>query len=81
ALDRLKTATLAGELTHDGNPTMAEHIGNAKPERRPSGIAITKPSQDRKIDSAVTAALALEARADVTKLLASAPSSSFSAYG
>ncbi|MFF1281060.1 terminase TerL endonuclease subunit [Streptomyces sp. NPDC058299] len=80
ALDRLKTATLAGELTNDGNATMAEHVGNAKPERRPSGIAITKPSQDRKIDSAVTAALAYEARADVLKLAATATSNSFSAY-
>jgi phage terminase large subunit-like protein len=81
ALDRLKTATLAGELTHDGNPTMADHVGNAKPERRPSGIAIVKPSQDRKIDSAVTAALALEARADALKLAASAVSNSVSGYG
>ncbi|MET8658161.1 terminase TerL endonuclease subunit [Streptomyces griseus] len=81
ALDRLKTSVLAGEITHDGNATMAEHVGNAKPERRPSGIAITKPSQDRKIDSAVTAALAVEARADVLKLDAAGGSSSFSGYG
>ncbi|TXS35366.1 terminase TerL endonuclease subunit [Streptomyces sp. t39] len=82
ALDRMLTAVRSGELTHDGNPTMAEHVGNAQPIRRPSGIAITKPSQDRKIDSAVTTALALEARADVIKLelAAAATSSSFSAY-
>jgi hypothetical protein len=81
ALDRLKTSVLAGELTHDGNPTQAEHVGNAKPIRRPSGIAIGKPSHDRKIDSAVTAALAVEARADWLKLELAATSNSFSAYG
>ncbi|MEV8395592.1 MULTISPECIES: Terminase [unclassified Streptomyces] len=81
ALDRLKTGVLSGEATHDGNDTMADHVGNAKPLRRPSGIAIVKPSQDRKIDSAVTAALANEARADVIKLdQAVGASSSFSAY-
>jgi phage terminase large subunit-like protein len=81
ALDRFKTSVKAGELTHDGNPAMAEHVGNAKPVRRPGGlIAITKPSQDRKIDTAVTASLAVEARADHLRKEASGPSNSFSAY-
>lgn len=81
ALDRLKTSVLAGELVHDGAELMADHVGNAKPIRRPSGIAIGKPSPDRKIDSAVTATLANEARADVLKLDQAVGSSSFSGYG
>lgn len=81
ALDRLKTAAKAGELTHDGNETQADHVGNAMPIRRPSGIVIGKPSPDRKIDSAVTAALALEARADWLTLARAQTSNSVSGYG
>ncbi|MFJ6616667.1 terminase TerL endonuclease subunit [Kitasatospora sp. NPDC091335] len=83
ALDRFKTSVLTGEMTHDGHPTMAEHVGNAKPVRRPGGlIAITKPAPDRKIDSAVTAALAVEARADHLRHEAARDggSSSFTGY-
>jgi hypothetical protein len=43
ALDRLKTA--AGRRADARRqPDEAEHVGNAMPIRRPSGIAIGKPS-------------------------------------
>jgi hypothetical protein len=66
ALERFHDAVTARELTHDGGSVLAQHVGNA--QRRPSraGLTISKenPQSARKIDAAMAAVLAYEARAD-----------------
>jgi phage terminase large subunit-like protein len=66
-------AIRAGELTHDGDPRLASHIGNARrrdiPQRTEDGQSlfyITKERSDspHKIDAAMAAILAMEARND-----------------
>jgi phage terminase large subunit-like protein len=64
ALEQFHTALVGGELTHDGSFALTRHMLNAR--RRPgrSGIQIAKehPDSSRKIDAAVAAVLAWEAR-------------------
>lgn len=64
ALDRLRTDLLAGSLHHCGDARMTAHLLNAVVARRGRLRLVRKPSQSRKIDAVVGAALALEARAD-----------------
>jgi phage terminase large subunit-like protein len=56
----------AVELTHDGNPTLAAHVLNARRKDTNYGITITKefPSSPTKIDAAIAAVLAWQARLD-----------------
>lgn len=72
ALERFHVAVVAardGEagLTHDGDPTLTRHVLNARRRAGRAGITIAKehPSSDRKIDAAMAAVLAYEARSDV----------------
>lgn len=66
ALERFYEATRAGQLLHDGGSVLTRHVLNA--HRRPgrSGVTISKesPTSSRKIDAAMAAVLAYEARAD-----------------
>lgn len=76
ALDRLRTDLIQGgepidgkpmgRAFHDGDALMVEHLNNAYVERRGRLRLIRKehPRSARKIDSAVAATLAYEARAD-----------------
>lgn len=66
ALDRLHTGLRTGEVWHDGDPAALVHYGNAFVARRGKLRLVRKerPDSPRKIDSVVTDALALEARAD-----------------
>ena len=65
--ERFVDAVLEEELTHDGNPTLRQHVLNAR--RHPTNydaIAIRKQSKDssKKIDAAVCGVLAFGARQD-----------------
>jgi phage terminase large subunit-like protein len=69
AVDRMTAAIVAGTIAHDGDEVLARHVANAKRrqvnERRPeAGFVIVKDRKgsSRKIDCAVAACLALEAR-------------------
>jgi hypothetical protein len=54
-----------GTLTHDGDPVTALHVGNARKLARPGERYILgKPKEHMKIDLAMCAALAHEARCD-----------------
>jgi hypothetical protein len=65
ALDRFTTDLAAGSLRHDRCPTAAQHVANARRLARPGDRYILgKPSQQQKIDVAVTSVLAHEAAAD-----------------
>lgn len=66
ALDRLRTDVMAGTVFHDGDPVVAEHVGNAYVRRKGGHRLVRKEHETspRKIDSVVAAALAYEARAD-----------------
>lgn len=67
ALDRFHAAAVKGYLTHDGSEPLARHVGNARKfkDRGHSGIRKRFPQSPDKIDLAVCATLAYEARADV----------------
>lgn len=47
------------KLAHDGDPTLARHIGNAVADQKPRGWRLTKPKGSRrKIDAAIACAIA-----------------------
>jgi replicative DNA helicase len=64
ALERLHTAVMAGELTHNGDPILSRHVGNAVGVHRAGGVQINKRKKSDKIDSVVASTLAYEARND-----------------
>lgn len=68
ALERFRTDVLAGQLSHDGCLITSRHIDNAHADRRPQGVLIRKDKviSPRKIDAAMSSALAHEAAFDVT---------------
>ncbi|MEU7104272.1 terminase TerL endonuclease subunit [Streptomyces sp. NPDC046215] len=66
ATERLHSAVAVGDVKHDGNPDLTRHMLNAVTREVPQGLLITKdsPRSRKKIDAAVCAILAFEARAD-----------------
>jgi phage terminase large subunit-like protein len=66
ALERFREAVAAKRLIHDGSTLLRRHVLNARRRVSRSGITISKenPSSLRKIDAAMAAVLAYEARAD-----------------
>ncbi|MFI6319742.1 terminase TerL endonuclease subunit [Nonomuraea sp. NPDC050556] len=67
AIERFHTAAHLGEgIRHDGGADMARHIGNAVTYEVPQGLLIRKESKRsrKKIDIAIAAVLAYEARAE-----------------
>lgn len=73
ALDRFHTAVstatfiggeLRSEISHDGDGRLAAHVANARRREDRSHLTIEKRSQIEKIDLAVGAVLAYEARGD-----------------
>jgi hypothetical protein len=77
ALERFHDAVVGQGLTHDGGSVLSQHVLNAKRRVSRSGIMISKenPVSARKIDAAMSAVLAYEARADaVASGAAAAPS-------
>jgi hypothetical protein len=66
ALESFHTAVVSGEMTHDGGHILTRHMLNARRRSTHSGIQIAKehPDSPRKIDAAVAATLAWEARLD-----------------
>lgn len=67
AVERFRTAvTIRDHICHDGNPDLERHIVNAQRWETPHGDLIRKESKNsrKKIDAAICAILAYEARAD-----------------
>lgn len=66
ALERLHTAVLTGQATHDGNALLARHVANARRRIVRAGVVIAKETRNstKKIDAAMAATLAFEARSD-----------------
>ena len=66
ALERFHTATATQQLKHDGNKTITRHVLNARKKKVRAGTLIRKetPRSKKKIDAAVAATLAYEARGD-----------------
>lgn len=66
ATERLHNAVVDREVAHDGSFALMRHVLNARRRTSRSGIQIAKdhPDSPRKIDAAVAAILAYEARAD-----------------
>ena len=66
ALERIHTAVVTGECSHAGDAQMTRHVLNARRREVRTGVLVAKdrPGSPRKIDAAVAATLAYEARAD-----------------
>jgi hypothetical protein len=67
ALERLATDIVSGDLEHDGCRVTSVHVRNARKDRRRDGVTCIRkdrPGSPRKIDAAVTSALAHEAAGD-----------------
>lgn len=65
ALRRFESDLTQGRITHDGCPITTTQVGNArKIAKTADRYALGKPSQDQKIDAAVTSVLAHEAASD-----------------
>lgn len=66
ALESFLNAVVTEEMTHDGSFTLTRHILNARRRESRSGIQIAKenPDSPNKIDAAVAAVLAWQARVD-----------------
>jgi hypothetical protein len=64
ALEQFHSAVVDGELTHDGSSAMTRHVLNARRRSTRSGIQIAKehPESPNKIDAAIAAVLAWQAR-------------------
>lgn len=72
AIERFETAvrsveigddgTFDGDICHDGDPQLATHIANTRTTTDRSWTKLTKPDQASKIDLAVCAVLAYDAR-------------------
>jgi hypothetical protein len=64
ALEQFHSAIVDGELTHDGSYALSRHVLNARRRPSRSGMQIGKehPESPRKIDAAVAAVLAWQAR-------------------
>ena len=67
ATERFRTDVASGELMHAGDETLDAHVLNAHISKARGGywLAKARPSSAEKIDAAVAAVLAYEARADV----------------
>lgn len=66
AVERFRTDVSAGTIQHTGDPTLTRHILNAQTREVRGGYWLTKDrnTSPNKIDAAVAAVLAYEARAD-----------------
>jgi hypothetical protein len=66
ATDQMFSAIVDGEMTHDGSSVLTRHVLNARRRSSRSGVQIAKASPDsaNKIDAAVAAILAWQARLD-----------------
>jgi len=66
ALEKFESAVVDGELTHDGASELTRHVLNARRMLTRTGIQIRKenPDSPKKIDAAVAAVLAWQARVD-----------------
>lgn len=66
ATERFRTDLVAGRVAHSGDETLTRHVLNAQVREARGGYWLTKsrPGSPDKIDAAVAAVLAYEARAD-----------------
>lgn len=66
AVERLENVVLARQVTHCGSHAFTRHVLNARRRAGRAGIQLAKPHPEspRKIDAAIAAVLAFEARAD-----------------
>ena len=66
ALDAFENAIRDRDITHDGSGVLTRHVLNARRRPRREAMAIGKehPKSRHKIDAAMAAALAFQARAD-----------------
>jgi hypothetical protein len=66
ALEKFHTSVIEGEMSHDGSSVLTRHVLNARRKVRNGTLQIAKkhPDSEDKIDAAVAAVLAWQARVD-----------------
>jgi phage terminase large subunit-like protein len=66
AVEQFHSAVVDGDLTHDGSSALTRHVLNARRRVGRSGVTIAKehPDSMRKVDAAIAAVLAWQARLD-----------------
>lgn len=66
ALEKFRSSVVDGELSHDGSSVLMRHVLNARRRSSRTGIQIMKehPDSPNKIDAAIAAVLAWQARVD-----------------
>lgn len=66
ALEQFHTAVVEGEMSHNGSSVLTRHVLNARRKVRAGTVQISKthPDSEDKIDAAVAAVLAWQARVD-----------------
>lgn len=66
ALEKFESAVVDGEMTHDGSSELTRHVLNARRRHSRTGLQIGKenPDSPKKIDAAIAAVLAWQARLD-----------------
>lgn len=66
ALERFRTDAQRGEFSHDGDALISRHVVNARTATTRAGYRLEKPGRasEEKIDGAIAAVLAYEARCD-----------------
>lgn len=69
ANERFHTAVSTGEMSYDPSESLSRHVKNAKRKGTRSGVLVRKdrPGSPNKIDAAVAAVLAYEARGDAVQ--------------
>lgn len=75
AVEQFHSAVVDREMTHDGSATLTRHVLNARRRLKGQYLQIAKehPSSPRKIDAAVAAVLAWQARLDAVAKLKERP--------
>lgn len=70
AAESFHAAVIDGVLTHDGDPTLAQHVYNARRRPNQHGVTFGKEHREssRKVDALAAAVLARRARADYLAL-------------
>lgn len=83
SLARFNDAVVGQDVSHDGDSVLTQHVLNARRRVGRSGVAISKehPGSARKIDAAMAAVLAYEARADAVAIGLNRPRKARRAHG
>lgn len=68
ALAKFYMAAMSGELVHNGDIRLIEHVTRAAAVVTPKGVVVEKPSEDSKIDALISSVLAWHSASYMSKM-------------